>query len=82
MLYLRAKSSMNTEDPLTDDCCDREVIECIRYDFPCSQSESSFTLIEKSIEFIELAGLMIASEQKKSLWMFDFIGKQKKYTLE
>ena len=35
------------------------------------------TLVIKSIEFVDLSRLVIASQQKEVFGIFDFIGKQK-----
>lgn len=65
---------MDAEDPLADNCCNRKLIECITYGFPLSETNSSFTLIIKAIEFIEFTRLMIAAEHEEVVGVFDLIG--------
>jgi hypothetical protein len=65
---------MDTEDAVGDNSSNRKEVECIRYDFPSFDCHSSLTLVVKSIEFVQLARLVVAPEQEEVVGMLDLVG--------
>ena len=73
---LRRQASMDAENPLPNYCGHGHAVESIGENFPGSKSQSPFALIEETVQFVELGGLVVASEQKEGEGMFYFIGQE------
>ena len=62
MFDLWAESTMDTKDAFSYDSCHGEVVKSIRDAFPSAKGETSFAFVKEAVEFVELAGLVVASE--------------------
>lgn len=68
---------METKDLVVDKSCEREVVEkiCEILPYVCVAILSK-TLIIKSVDLGDLAGLVVATEDGDSLWEADFEGDE------
>ena len=73
---------MHAENSILNHGTNRQVVEDLSEGLPKSQGIDSFTLIIKPINSINRRTFMITSKQEEILRIFDFIAKQKDYSLE
>jgi hypothetical protein len=73
---------VHAEDAIGDDCGDGKEVERIRDDLPCLDGQSSFAFVVKSIEFVELAGLVVSPQQEEVAWVSDFKSHEEADTLQ
>ena len=66
---------MNAEDLVVDDCGYWEAIEALNELLPQFQSISSFALVVESINSVDGAAFVIASQKEEILWILDFVRK-------
>ena len=74
MFNERTDSSMYTKDSFCNNSSHWKIVERISYCFEDFNVKFSFALIIKSINLIELARLVISSQQKESSGISNFVG--------
>ena len=67
---------MHAEDALAHHCAHRQVVEGFCDGLERLYPHFSLALVVEAVGFIELAGLMVASQQEKGQRVLDFAGHQ------
>lgn len=72
---------MNAENFASDDSGNRKTIECVNKGFPDLDIAPALALIVKTVYPRYVGTFMVASEQEKVLWEFQFIAEEKENRL-
>jgi hypothetical protein len=78
---IRTKAAVHSQYPLVDNCDNRKAVEAIRECLPELDIVPSLTLVVEAIDAIDRGSLMIATQEKEILWVFNLVSKKKAYRL-
>jgi len=67
---------VHAQDLVIDECGNRQTIKNILKFFPEANTIPAFTLVVKAIDTVDLAALVVASEQEEVLLELDLVQKQ------
>ena len=73
---------MNTENFVINDGSNWEAVEALDKLFPEFKRVTPLALVVKSVDSVDRAALMIATEQKEVFRVFDLVGEQKTNNLQ
>jgi hypothetical protein len=68
---------VHRENLLINDCCDRKAVEAVSKGLPKLNVISSLALVVESIDTVDGSAFVVAAEDEKVLWVFDFVCQQK-----
>ena len=71
---------MHTQDFLVDKCRYWQAVENISEYFPELDGVSTFTLIIKPVDAVDLSTFVVPSEKEKVLRVLDFVGHEETYS--
>ena len=73
---------MHAEDFVVNECGDGEAVETISEDLPQLNSVSSLTFIIEPVNSVDGGALVITSQQKEVLRVFDLVSQEEAHSLK
>lgn len=66
---------MHTENPVIDECSDRETVETVGEDSPNLDTETAFTLVVEAVDAIDGSTFVVSSKKEEVFREFDLVSK-------
>lgn len=67
---------MHAEDLLLDQCSNGETVKGVGESFPEPDVEPPFAFVVESIDSVDLGVLVVTSQQRDSVGIFNFVGEK------
>ena len=73
---------MHADNFVINDGTARQAVKGVAKLFPHFDREAATAFVVKAINPINAGTLVVASQQKEILWVFDFVGKQQRHNFQ